>query len=110
MELHVEDYAPDLKDVLRQSISGNSLNRVIRDAAMRGLFELSGDILDVGGGHFPYYWTFFDQKRCTLISADIRVQRQEDITVDLEMPLPIPSGRYDAIMCLRACVQLSSVA
>ncbi len=99
METHVEDYVPDLKIALRRIFARVSLNRVIRDAATRDLCNLSGDILDIGGGHLPRYWSSFDRERCRVISADRMIQRSEDIEADFEMPLPIPSKAYDSVVC-----------
>lgn len=79
-------------------VRGCSLNRALRDSLLKTHVSLSGRVLDIGGGHLPYYWKFFPD--CEFVSADMSVTRNEDIKIDLEKPLPIASAGFDGILCL----------
>lgn len=82
----------------RNLFKGYSLNRLLRDDFLLRNIQLTGRVLDVGGGEQPYYWNYFGD--CHLTSADMNPQLTGGIIVDLEAPLPIESNTYDGIICL----------
>ncbi|MGA4923375.1 hypothetical protein, partial [Bacillus subtilis] len=70
---------------------------ILREAEHRALkgYPLKGEVLDLGGDARSEYRSLFSGT-FSVTTVNILPEAQPDIVADLEKPLPIADGTYDA--------------
>jgi SAM-dependent methyltransferase len=74
---------------------------ILREAEHRALkgYPLKGEVLDLGGDARSEYRSLFSGT-FSVTTVNILPEAQPDIVADLEKPLPIADGAYDAVLLI----------
>lgn len=77
-----------------------SIKRTLMNLEVQKHVELSGVVLDLGGGSEPSYWRFIDKRvsGIKVIKIDIMSEYSPDIIATLEKELPIKSNSVDCVL------------
>ena len=89
------------KDLIKETLRGKSLPRILTNNRMRKTEKISGRILDLASGKIrPSYYRFLDvDKNAKIVSVDISDERKPDIKADLEKPFPFKDKEFDNVFC-----------
>lgn len=87
-------------NLISETWRNKSISRILMNLEVQKYVELSGVVLDLGGGNDPSYWRFID-KRCSevkVIKIDIIPEYSPDIIASLEKELPVKSDSVDYVL------------
>jgi SAM-dependent methyltransferase len=89
------------RDLIKETLRGKSLPRILINNRMRETEELTGKILDLASGtRRPSAYRFLKtDKDAQFISVDISDERKPDIKADLENPFPFEKNDFDYVTC-----------
>ena len=89
------------KDLVKETLRGKSLPRILINNRMKKTSKIGGKILDLASGKIqPSYYRFLDiDKKAKIISIDISDEREPDIKADLEELFPFKDKEFDNIFC-----------
>lgn len=89
------------KDLIRETLRGKTLPRILTNNRMRETKKVEGSILDLASGNQrPSYYRFLKiSKEAKITSVDISNERRPDILADLEKPFPFKDAEFDNIFC-----------
>lgn len=89
------------KDLIKETLRGKSLPRILTNNRMRKTEKIGGKILDLAAGKDkPSYYRFLEvDKDAKIISVDISDKKKPDIKADLEKPFPFKNDEFDNIFC-----------
>lgn len=90
-----------LKDLIKETLRGKSLPRILINNRMRKTQKLEGRILDLASGTIrPSYYRFLKvDKDAKIVSIDISDERKPDIKADLEGLFPFEDKKFDNVFC-----------
>jgi len=94
----------DLKQmIMRESRQGKSIGRILMNYLISQQ-KLSGAIIDLGSkdSHASYNRFMCLQEPYSLTYTDLHTVSDDIIQLDLEEPFPLPSERYQIVMCFNA--------
>ena len=88
-------------DLIKETIRGKSLPRILINNRMRAAEIFSGEILDLASGNLrPSYHRFLKiDPKAKITSVDISDERQPDILADLEKQFPFADEKFNNIFC-----------
>jgi len=89
------------KDIIKETLRGKSLPRILINDRMKKTDSIKGRILDLASGtKRPSYYRFLKvDKNSDIISVDISDERKPDIKADLEKPFPFKDKDFDYVFC-----------
>lgn len=89
------------KDIIRETLRGKSLPRILINNRMKKTEPIKGRILDLASGIIkPSYYRFLRlDKESKITSVDISNERKPDIKADLEKPFPFKNNEFDYVFC-----------
>lgn len=89
------------KDLIKETLRGKSLPRILINNRMEKTEPIKGRILDLASGtKRPSYYRFLNaDKKSEITSVDISDERKPDIKADLEKPFPFQNKEFDYVFC-----------
>lgn len=89
------------KDLIKETLRGKSLPRILINNRMKKTPKIRGRILDLASGKIrPSYYRFLDiDKKAEIVSIDISDERKPDIKADLEGLFPFGDKKFDNVFC-----------
>jgi len=89
------------KDLIKETLRGKSLPRILINDRMRKTEIIKGRILDLASGtKKPSYYRFLKvDDSADIVSVDISDERKPKIKVDLEKPFPFKTEEFDYVFC-----------
>lgn len=89
------------KELIKETLRGKSLPRILINNRMEKTEEIKGRILDLASGTTrPSYYRFLRvDKNSEIISVDISDERKPDIKADLEKPFPLKDSEFNYVFC-----------
>lgn len=89
------------KDLIKETLRGKSLPRILINNRMRKTGKIEGRILDLASGTIrPSYYRFLEiDKNAKITSVDISDERKPDIKADLEKSFPFKNKEFDYVLC-----------
>ena len=89
------------KDLIKETLRGKSLSRILINNRMRKTEKIRGRILDLASGtKRPSYYRFLKvDADLEIVSIDISDERKPDIKADLEKPFPFKDNEFDYVFC-----------
>lgn len=89
------------KDLIKETLRGKSLPRILINNRMKKAPKIKGRILDLASGKIrPSYYRFLDvDKNAEIVSIDISDERKPDIKADLEELFPFKDKKFDNVFC-----------
>lgn len=89
------------KDLIKETLRGKSLPRILINNRMRKTEKLKGKILALASGtKRPSAYRFLRiDKEAEIVSVDISKERKPDIIADLEKPFSFKDNDYDFVTC-----------
>ncbi|MBU3922902.1 class I SAM-dependent methyltransferase [Patescibacteria group bacterium] len=90
-----------IKDLIKETLRGKSLPRILINNRMKKTQELQGRILALASGNKrPSVYRFLKiNKNAKIVSVDISKERNPDFIADLEKPFPFKNNEFDCITC-----------
>lgn len=89
---------PFVLDTLLEIGKGFPVSRSFLHACLRHNHDISGVVLDLGGGRRPSYLKYLPQGDIEYIRADGDPSRNPDIILNLEARFPISGGSIDTVL------------
>ncbi len=89
------------KDLIKETLKGKSILRILMNNRIRENQKLKGRILDLGSGTIQssYYRFLRIDKYSKIISIEISDERKPDIKADLEKPFPFKDKEFNYVLC-----------
>lgn len=89
------------RDIIKETLRGKSLPRILINNRMKKTPKIEGRILDLASGKIrPSYYRFLDvDKKAEIVSIDISDERKPDIKADLEELFPFKDKEFDNVFC-----------
>lgn len=89
------------KDLIKGTLKGKTILRILMNNRIRKAQRLKGRILDLGSGTIrPSYYEFFKiSKDAEIVSTEISDKRKPDIKADLEKPFPFKDKEFNYVFC-----------
>jgi len=89
------------KDIIKETLRGKSLPRILINSRMKKTEPIKGRILDLASGvKRPSYYRFLKvDKNSDIVSVDISDERKPDIKADLEKPFSFKDKDFDYVFC-----------
>lgn len=89
------------KDLIKETLKGKSLPRILINNRMKEVKEIKGSVLDLASGKKrPSYYRFLRiDKNAKIVSVDISDERNPDIKADLEKPFPFKDKEFNYVFC-----------
>ena len=89
------------KDIIKETLRGKSLPRILINNRMEKTDPIKGRILDLASGtKRPSYYRFLKvDKNSDIVSVDISDERKPDIKADLEKLFPFQTKEFDYVFC-----------
>lgn len=89
------------KNIIKETLRGKSLPRILINNRMEKTDPISGRILDLASGtKRPSYYRFLKvDKNSDIVSVDISDERKPDIKADLEKPFSFKDNDFDCVFC-----------
>lgn len=89
------------KDLVKESLRGKSLPRILINNRIRRTEKLYGKILALASGtRRPSVYRFLKiDKNAKIVSVDISDERKPDVRADLEKPFPFKGNEFDYVTC-----------
>jgi SAM-dependent methyltransferase len=86
--------------IIAETWRNKSIGRTLMNLEVQKHVELSGVVLDLGGGSNPSYWRFIDKRdsMVKVIKIDIVSEYSPHIIASLEKELPIKSNSVDCVL------------
>lgn len=90
-----------IKDLIKETLRGKSLPRILINNRMRKTEKMEGKILALASGNRrPSAYRFLKiDKKARIVSVDISKERNPDIITNLEKPFPFKADEFDCITC-----------
>jgi SAM-dependent methyltransferase len=89
----------NIKEVLRESYKGKSIARILMNLEIKKRVNLSGIVVDMGGGLVPSYWRYIKKEPNTkVVKIDINKNSEPNIIASLEEELPIKDILADYVL------------
>lgn len=89
------------KDLIKETLRGKSLPRILINNRMRRIPKIKGKILDLASGTIrPSYYRFLRvDKDVKIVSVNITDELKPDIKADLEKPFSFKDEEFDNVFC-----------
>lgn len=89
------------KDLIKETLRGKSLPRILINDRMKKTEPIKGKILDLASGtKKPSYYRFLRvEDSSDIVSVDISDERKPDIKADLEKLFPFKNEEFDYVFC-----------